>query len=81
MVVERAHPAARQQRRVVVLEGEVSRLAAAKVVFEILKLGAEVFGIVEDKAMARRQAKQTASQDARIAELERKLAELQEPRG
>lgn len=58
-------------------------LGAAKVVFEILKLGAEVFGIIEDKALARRQERKDAAQEARIAELEleRKLAELQERRG
>lgn len=47
-------------------------LAAAKLVAEILELASRVYGTVEDKRLAKR----NAERDEKIRELERQLAEV-----
>lgn len=45
-------------------------LDRAKLAAEIVKIGSEIYGLIVDKS------RQTASDKARIADLERQLAEL-----
>lgn len=49
----------------------MSKLNAAKLIAEIAHLGAQVFGIVADKDLARK----NQERDDKIRELERQLAE------
>lgn len=55
----------------------MSVINRAKVLAEIAKLGSEVYGLLVDKALARR----NADRDRKIADLEAQIAELKRKAG